>query len=614
MQDIKKIKEKYLELFYDNYYGKSLNENPSGLILGENGYYFYDDIDYSLDGTNVWEPSFHYTRIEVELIKSGKDRILHDEEWRNKLIGALKYWVDNDFICSNWWYNQIHMPRAILSIALILDDYLSDKLRAGIEKLVLRGSYKNLLYYNNKDISDLSCEKQSKLYPYDWDGINLIWSALVTILHAVWSNDKKLLRFASDRLAKEINYSDRAGVSRDGAFFQHGIRWYSGGYGVHFVHEGAPLIYILSGTEFELPEEKNEVFLKHILEGLRTMMKNGYLDFNSLGRCYAAPNALDAITLVNGVKILSETENIARKDDLTSFYHEIENHKDNYEATRFYGSVCQLCHKKDGVYIGIHGRTHGIRGGEGYASIGFLGYNTTYGTLTCYMESGQEYYNVAPFWDYSKLPGTTAREENEAELQNHGDWTFERETECEAVGIAEKDKGILSERAVHDGISVQTAFFTFGSVLVALGTDVQDITPEKGKLFTTVEQCKAKDVVINEKTVTRGCVTYKNLGNTKFISTFCETEGNWKRNSVDHSAKIIKDDILTITIPVTSGDSYAYMIFKDNAPQIEILRNDKNCQAILIDGKTVMAAFHNECELLANGETIRGKKDEFIIK
>jgi len=614
MRDIEKIKEKYLELFYENYYNKNLNENFPALTQTENGTYFYADIDYNSENMNTWFPSFHYIRIETELVKSGKERISQDEDWRNRLIGALKYWVDNDFLCPNWWYNQIHMPRAILSIAIILNEYLSNELKDGIEKIILRGSYKNLLYSSSKNIPDLPYDMQSRSHPYDWDGTNLLWSALVTILHALWTNDEKLLRFAAERLSKEIKFTEGSGgVQKDGAFCLHGVRWYTGGYGREFVFDGAPLIYILGDTSFELSEDKIDVFLTNILDGTRCMMRNGYYDFNSMGRLYASPENISAGKLIQGVRLISKLDNIPRKQELEAFKKELKEHKENYETTKYYESVCQLCHKKDGVYIGVRGRTQGIRGGEGYASIGFLGYNTSYGTLTCYMESGQEYFNVAPFWDYSKLPGTTAREETESELQNHGDWTMERETECIASGIANNDSGILTEKAVHDGISVQTAFFVFGSTLVALGTDIQDSTPEKGRLFTTVEQCRAKDVIIEKNYVKKENVIYKNLGNTDFITSFEEKEGSWKRNFLDGSEKILKDDILTISISVKSGDSYAYMIFKEEEPEVEVLKNDKNCQAIRVND-TVMAVFHADGDLIANGKVIKGKQNELIIE
>ena len=613
VRDMNLAKEKYRKLLYGNYYGDNVQASFPELVVTEAGTCFYPDIDYTGYTHYNWDPAKHYTRIEAELIRYGRQRLLADSSWRNRLIGAVKFWISNDFLCPNWWYNQIDAPRHFLNIALMLEDFLPEAVKDSLEKLVLRGSYKERLYFGITFPTDLPPELMSKASAYDWDGANLTWSAHITILHALWTMDEKLLRFAVDRLSAEIKFA-KAGVQTDGAFCQHGVRWYSGLYGIHYVVDCAALIYMLADTDFALPEDKTNVLLVHMLDGLRSMMKNGYLDFNSLGRGYASPGRVDSGVLVQGVKLFSEIRNISRKKELEAFCRELEAHKDDYESTKFYKSVCQLCHKKNGVYIGVRGRTQGVRGGEGYPSMGFLGYNTSYGTLTCFMESGLEYYNIAPFWDYCKFPGTTARQETEQMLQMHGDWTMERQTDCVAFGTAELDMGIMAERAVHDSIKVTASYFVFDGVLVALGTEITDAFPERGALFTTVEQCIAKDAVITRDFVKRGNVCYKNLGSTGFVAVLEEKEGSWRRNYVDGSDAVLKEQLLTIGIPQAEGGAYGYMVYCKKEPAVEILRNDKNCQAILVDKKTVMAVFHGEDTLSVGGQTLAGQKDMAEIK
>ena len=613
VREMNAIKEKYLKLLYDNYYAAEEQAAFPELAETEAGCR-YPDIDYSGYTHYNWAPALHYTRVEAELIKHGRQRLREDSLWRERMVGAVKFWVSNDFLCPNWWYNQIDMPRHMLNIVLMLGEYLPETVKASAEKLILRGSYKERLYNGITFPTDLPPELMSKASPYDWDGANLTWSAHITILHALWTEDEKLLRFAAERLSEEIKFA-KAGVQPDGAFCQHGVRWYSGVYGINYVVDCAALMYILAGTSFGLSEEKTDVMLVHVLDGLRSMMKNGYLDFNALGRLYAIPGNVSSGSLVRGVKLLSEIQNVSRKKELEAFCRELEAHRDDYESTRFYKSVCQLCHKKNGVYIGVRGRTEGVRGGEGYPAVGYLGYNTSYGTLTCYMESGLEYYDIAPFWDYARFPGTTAREETDAQLEMHGvwSWTMERQTECVAFGTADRDCGILTERAVHDGIRVTASWFVFDGVLVALGTDISDCTPEKGRLFTTVEQCFAKEAVITRDFVRRGNVCYKNLGTAGFTAVLEEKEGSWRRNYADGSDTVLKARLLTITIPQETGGSYAYMVYSKKEPAVEILRNDKDCQAVLVDKKTIMAVFHCEGELAVGSLSVTGRKDELVI-
>lgn len=80
-----------------------------------------------------------------------------------------------------------------------------------------------------------------------WTGANLIWGGAVTVKHAMWQEDEELLKIASARVAEEIKYSHE-GIQPDGAFCQHGHRWYSGGYGRSFAYELTPIIAALAGT------------------------------------------------------------------------------------------------------------------------------------------------------------------------------------------------------------------------------------------------------------------------------------------------------------------------------------------------------------------------------
>lgn len=614
VRDMNAIVEKYLKLLYENYYAADLQGTFPEPVMTESGDWCYPDIDYTGYTHYQWAPAAHYIRTEAELIKYGRQRLLEDSSWRNRLIGTVKFWVSRDFKCPNWWYNQIDVPRHLVNIVLMLGDFLPADVKTSAERLVLRGSFKERLYHGIMFPTDLPPELVSKASSYDWDGANLIWSAHITILHALWTKDEKLLRFAVERFSREIKFA-KSGIQPDGAFCQHGVRWYSGVYGINYAVDCAALIYILADTSFAMPDEKTDILLVQVLDGLRSMMKNGYLDFNSLGRMYAEAGRVDSGLLVQGVKLLSGVRGISREKELKAFCRELEERRDDYENTKFYQSVCQLCHKKNGVYIGVRGRTQGVRGGEGYPAIGFLGYNTSYGTLTCYMESGLEYYDIAPFWDYARFPGTTAREETDAQLKTHGDlsWTMERQTECVAFGTADRDCGILTERAVHDGIKVTASWFVFDGVLAALGTDISDATPEKGRLFTTVEQCFAKEAVITRDFVRRGRVCYKNLGATGFVAALEEKEGSWRRNYADGSDTVLKERLLTVTIPQEAGGSYAYMVYSQAEPTVEILRNDKDCQAILVDKKTLMAVFHSEGQLIAGDKTITGGKDALVI-
>ena len=73
-------------------------------------------------------------------------------------------------------------------------------------------------------------------------------------------------------------------------------------------------------------------------------------------------------------------------------------------------------------------------------------------------------------------------------------------------------------------------------------------------------------------------------------------------------------ELFTLTIPYDGYQKYAYLVSpEENMPAVTVLANDKDCQAILVDGETVMAVFHTDKTITANGKNYSGKKGELKI-
>ncbi|MBR3967350.1 MAG: hypothetical protein IKJ91_09795 [Clostridia bacterium] len=614
MTDIKIIKERQRKLFFSGYFQKysvATVKDDIELVKGDrDDLYLYPDIDYSDTDRSVWKAGFHYYRMELQLIKSGTDRVDNDPEWRKKMLGALRYWIEKDFINQNWWQNQIGMPLVMANLAIVFEKYLTDDLANGLKKLISRGTFH--AHEGINEIAELMGTTKSKTADA-WTGANLVWGASTTIRYALWLEDAELLRIAIDRLSEEIKISAE-GIQADGAFCQHGPRWYSGGYGRSFVFEIAPILNILRGTKFALPKEKTDLIMMHILGGQRMMMRKGYFDFGAVGREYTRPEAIYLDYLKRALPLIAEDDTLDRKDELSEFCSELEAGIDLLEKTKYYDSIAQLCHKKNGIYIGIRGRKEGVFGAEMCNSEGNLSYNMTYGTVSCIMESGKEYFDISPIWDYSRIPGTTARIEKEDELLKHGEWWSMLETPCRAFGKANGECGAMAQFTAHDGISLTAAYFVFDGTLVALGTDIRDEAPEKGRLQTNVEQCIASDTEHGKNMARNGRIIYRNLDlGTEFVSSTAVQSGSWKKNNAALPDDAIDCKIFSVSIPVTSYGKYAYSASLDECRNIKIINNDSDCQAILVDGKKLMALFYNDFSLNFGERKVKGKKGDIIL-
>ena len=424
---------------------------------------------------------------------------------------------------------------------------------------------------------------------------------------------------------------DVEGIQPDGAFCQHGRRWYSGGYGASFTYDVSILVYIFQGTRWQFPVPALDIFLQHVLDGQRVMSKNGYFDYCGVGREFARLGNNYRTNLHQGVELLARTEGIPRQKELLAFSRENANtlgvHEDSDgDKTVFYSSIQLLCHRKNGSYIGVKGHNEKLYDQELCNGEGELAYNMSYGTHTCLTRRGDEYHNISALWDFAHIPGTTAREENDEQIHAHRDWWCLPLPNSHAGGLTCGECGILYEKPEHDGISALVSFFTFDGCLVSLGAQITDLYPERGALTTTVDQCYARNTIIDRslhpRHVSNGEWCYFNLDeDTEFRIEVGEVTGSWRRNNhaVPHAP--VKGELFMLCIPTDlTHPHFAYMaVPKDRQGGcVRLLRNDGSIQAIIAthtDGKqTLMAVFHENATLITpDGKELAGEGGKCLI-
>jgi chondroitin AC lyase len=136
--------------------------------IKENG--TWPEINYEDISRTGFEHRNHTANM-VLLAKAYQNK--SSEYYKNKKVKrtlelALKNWVDNDYICDNWWHNQIGVPNQLVTLMLIMGDELPDDLvkkshpiigrahinasgaRPGGDRIKIAGiQAKNMLFLNN---------------------------------------------------------------------------------------------------------------------------------------------------------------------------------------------------------------------------------------------------------------------------------------------------------------------------------------------------------------------------------------------------------------------------------------------------------------------------------
>lgn len=563
------------------------------------GTFCWGDLDYTDKTRSFWQPAQHYARMQTILKGFGQERLHRDPAYAKRMIGALKYWLDHDYTNPNWWHNEIGMPLGIGNITILLYPLLDADTVSRAAELVGRGS-----------MATLPAISQS------WTGANLIWGALNTVRHALLTGDSELLRRAVTRASAEITEGAAEGIQLDRSFFQHGPRLYAGGYGLSFAGDIAKLLYLLQETAYQLPSDKIDLFLSFILDGLRHMIHGGGLDWACVGREITRPGVLDSTHAASVVELLTHTEGLPRKDDLVSFLSHLRGGEAT-DMTRYFPDAAMLCHHFHGLYVGAKFMNDRTLGAEICNSEGELCCNMSYGTHTCIMQSGREYRDINPVWDYAHIPGTTTIEESDAELLARKNWVFAAHPNQCFGGAQNGRRAVIYELAQHDSTEALVTHFAFEDGYICLGAGITDTSGLP--LVTTVDQCwlTGNPAVTDRATVHNG-IRYSALNGTVMDTAVREQVGSWRRNNAALSDRPVKGEVLTLTIshPTGQESAYAYMISAADTdePSVEVLRNDRELQAIRLPDGSVMAVFHGDCSLTvsSDGEILSGTRGQIL--
>lgn len=566
------------------------------------GTYYWEDINYSDRDRAIWRTAQHFDRIIAILNGFGEEK-LSDKEYVEKLSGAILYWLEHDFINPNWWCNEVAAPRAFANICIMMYPVLNSEIVARVVNQIMpRGSMAF-----RSDISE------------KWGGANLIWGAKNTIRHAILIEDESVLKLAVERSDKEIYIGGEEGIQEDGSFYQHGPRLYSGGYGLAYINEIAMLSNLLVGTEYQFKREKLEMLVAPMLDGLKHMMHGAALDWACIGRNIARKGCVANTLLKSVLEEIYKNPDMPRRDEVKAMIDYTEPSAKRPDETKYFPKVAMLCHHFDGIYVGAKFIDNKTLDAEYCNHEGEICYNMSYGTHTTIMRDGYEYIDINAVWDYSRVPGTTSRTENDEELLTHleNDWRNKPLPNDHSGGVQRGNRAIIYELAEHDGIVAYVTDFAFEGGFISLGAGIEDRTDKKEALVTTVDQsCLRGDVISDGDSYIHNGIRYTALGGTVIEKESTAQVGSWYRNNRSVSDDSVTADVLTLTIKHKAAEvsDYAYMISSAEkaTPRVRVLRNDSDIQAIQLSDGGVMAVFHKPCELSIDGRVIKGNVGTYI--
>jgi len=530
-----------------------------------------------------------------------------DAKLKKNIYSALDYWLANNFICDNWWWNQIGTPNQLISLLMIMDTDLTKEQIAKVLPMVGRA---NLTATGARPSGDR---------------IKIAGILAKTLL---FNRDEALFNEVIKVIEGEIKFATGRGMQYDYSFHHREDKVNNTiSYGLGYADAFAEWASLVAGTKYKFSDPALHQLIDYYLDGICKMLIFGKSpDPGAMNRDITRSDGERTLGTATLVRLLTATDYRKKEMDeiirirkgesgvpssFSSFFWQSEHF--TFQRPDFFTSVRMFStrdYNMESPYNGEGLMNHHRGDGTNYLS-----------------RSGHEYYDLSPMCDWQKIPGTTVVQKpalpSEKEIQKRGLTDF--------VGAATDGKyGVVAFdfKSPHDPLEAKKSWFFFDHEYVCLGAGISAST--NLPVVTTLNQCLLMSYVVvmsdNKKVVVdRGD---RKLTNVKWVlhdgvgylfpipidvnMMNNAQSGSWYKinRQSDSPKEEISKEIFKLWIdhgPRPQNASYEYMVIPsttekemENQPgrDIVILSNTPDIQAVKHTGLNICeAVFYTSGEI-----------------
>ncbi|MEX1238811.1 MAG: polysaccharide lyase family 8 super-sandwich domain-containing protein [Cyclobacteriaceae bacterium] len=567
-----------------------------GILNSVNADGSWPDIDYK----DVSRTGFQHARHLENMFELGRAYKKPESLWyqhpevKEVALSALDFWLQHDFICDNWWWNEMGTPGRMINTLLVIDTDLNEnQIREGLR------------------IAGRANLEASGARP----GGDLIQIAGMLGKQALFRRDETVLERVVGVMADEIKITTGRGLKPDMSFHHrvdNVICTLS--YGLGYANAFSYWAVKISGTKYRFPDAATQLLIDYFLDGVCKSMVYGKFpdpgaknrDLSRRGTLHAAGSELAENLLKTSDYRKAELEEIvkirkgAKKPELTwnrFFWHsEYFTHQrpDYFTSIRMHSSrnhTMEQPHNEEGL------KMHHVGDGSNFISL-----------------TGTEYLDIFPVWDWQKIPGTTVVQKH---VHPHWNQIAKKGLTDFVGGVSDGKYGAAAFdlKSAHDALSARKAWFFFDDEYVCLGTEIS--AEAEYPVFTTLNQCLLKsEVVVKTKkeaiTLEKGnhslssvsWVLHDGVGYVfpaleKINLTNKMATGNWRE--INHQAATsdepvraevfalwldhgVKPQHVSYEYIVVPGTERTFLEDYSKNSQIEILSNTQEIQAVVHKG------------------------------
>jgi len=535
-------------------------------------------IEYTSQQRGSWQPTQHLNNVMAMARAWNKtgSAFYHDPKLLQSIHKALNYWLANDFQCPNWWYPQIGVPQIMAPILILMEGELS-------QEQIAKG-------YIILDRSKISQTGQNK-----------VWQSGNVLLKSLLQRNSEMVSKAAQSIQEELKVAPGEGIQPDGSFHQHGPQIQFGNYGMAYVGDMIKWIKLLRNTPFAFDESKMAILRNYLLDGQQWITWKNQMDISACGRQLFL-NAQES-------KARSLARAFSQMESLDPAFAKSYQKAGKYETLtgnkHFWRSDFQVQRTND-YYFSVKMCSERVIGAESCNSENIRGYYMGDGA-TYFYQSGVEYENIFPFWDWKKIPGTTTMQDDK-ELPVLTASGYRLVTNF-VGGVSDGKSGIAVLDYSRNGLTARKSWFIFNDQVVCLGAGITSVAGVP--VTTSINQSFLKGEVLakTKETITiqpeagealqPKWILHDHTGYYFPEGANLKLETKTVTGSWNRVASMYKDEPITAPIfklwiehgIVPTDQTYAYCLVPKATkqkmeqmsakPTFRILKNDKKMQEVI---------------------------------
>lgn len=547
------------------------------------------DIDYADRHRTRWAPAGHLDRLRTIAVAFGAPDSprFRDPALREALLRGLAHWQAAHPVCDNWWYNWIFAPQRLGEI-LLLAQHGGVTLGELPEGMLARWA---------AECGDPS--KPSGLTT----GSNRVNIAAHWCYRGILTRDEEVLRVGAEGVLGPLRVTDAEGLQRDLSYHQHGPQLYLGNYGYDWIELMAAWLDRFRDTALMPGPERAALVRRYALEAYFPAIRGQWYLFNAVGRQQASEpgraKATKNLPVLRHLARLFPADRPAWEAARARLRAEPDAPAPEPRSTVFWRSDYAL-HVRPAFTFDVRAASVRTNRCEWGNNENLLGHWLAEGA-TGFAARGDEYADIAPLWDWWKIPGTTVVDRGADAAIPRGKAWGARGKATFVGGAAEGDALAFAYRRDAGEAPGRFAWLALGDAVVCLGAGLSADAPDH-PLVTTVEQCWARGGLAGgtrptPATLTHGAFRYafpRQRATLRCAVT--PREGNWRRVSSAFDVPA-EGEVLTLWLDhgrAPKEAAYAYVVSPAALPppQIEILANTPALQAARDASGRMACVFH----------------------